>query len=99
MKAYCGSGGLTPRILTLGTRWKWVVSFTPRTFYPWGKSTWYRLDRRLGGPQSQSRRGGEVPASLLVCLIRSAVILGNPEPLLRVVERIQLYASPRQILC
>jgi hypothetical protein len=24
-----------------------------------GKSPWYPLDRRLGGPQSRSRRGGE----------------------------------------
>jgi hypothetical protein len=24
-----------------------------------GKSPWYPLDRRLGGPQSLSRRGGE----------------------------------------
>jgi hypothetical protein len=26
--------------------------------YPQGKSPWYSLDRRLGGPQSRSRRGG-----------------------------------------
>jgi hypothetical protein len=26
---------------------------------PPGKSPWYPLDRRLGGPQSQSGRGGE----------------------------------------
>jgi len=31
-----------------------VVSFTPR-----GKSPWYPLDRKLGGPQSQSGRSGE----------------------------------------
>jgi hypothetical protein len=24
----------------------------PRPLYPWGKSPWYPLDRRLGGPQS-----------------------------------------------
>jgi hypothetical protein len=36
----------------LGTRWRWVVSFTPRRFTPW-----YPLDRRLGGPQSRSGRG------------------------------------------
>jgi hypothetical protein len=29
-----GSGGIAPRILDLGTRWKWVVSFTPRPLYP-----------------------------------------------------------------
>jgi hypothetical protein len=36
-----------------------VVSFTPRPFYPQGKSPWYPLDRRLGGPQSRSGHGGE----------------------------------------
>jgi hypothetical protein len=38
----------------LGTKWGWVVSFTPRPLYPQGKSPWYPLDRRLGGPQSRS---------------------------------------------
>jgi hypothetical protein len=28
-----GSGCIDPLILDLGTRWKWVVSFTPRLFY------------------------------------------------------------------
>jgi hypothetical protein len=27
--------------------------------YPWGKTPWYPLDRRLGGSQSQSGRHGE----------------------------------------
>jgi len=27
--------------------------------YPQGKSPWYPLDRRLGGPQSCSGQGGE----------------------------------------
>jgi hypothetical protein len=38
---------------------RWVVSFTIRPFCPQGKSYWYPLDRRLGGPQSRSGRGGE----------------------------------------
>jgi hypothetical protein len=42
----------------LGTRWRWVVSFTPRPLYPRGKRPWYPLSRRLGGPQSRSGRGG-----------------------------------------
>jgi hypothetical protein len=33
LKTYCGSGGIAPRILDLGTRWRWVVSFTPRPHY------------------------------------------------------------------
>jgi len=36
-----------------------VVSFTPLPLYPQGKIPWYPLDRRLGGPQSLSGRGGE----------------------------------------
>jgi len=36
-----------------------VSGFTPRPLYPQGKDTWYPLDRRLGGPQSRSERGGE----------------------------------------
>jgi hypothetical protein len=35
-----------------------VVSFTPRPHYPRGKSLRYPLVRRLGVPQSQSRRFG-----------------------------------------
>jgi hypothetical protein len=31
-----------------------VVSFTPWPLYPQGRSSWYPLDRRLGGPQSRS---------------------------------------------
>jgi hypothetical protein len=62
MKAYWGSGCIAPRIVDLGTRWRWVVSFTPRPLYPQGRSPWYPLDRRLGGPQSRSGRGGVVVA-------------------------------------
>jgi hypothetical protein len=36
-----------------------MASFTPRPLFPQWKSTWYPLDRRLGGPQSRSGRGGE----------------------------------------
>jgi hypothetical protein len=59
MKAYWGSWGIAPRILDLGTRLRSMVSFTPRSLYPRWKSLWYPLDRRLGGPQSRSGRGGE----------------------------------------
>jgi hypothetical protein len=38
----------------LATNWRRVVSFTPQPLYPRGKSPRYPLDRRLGGPQSQS---------------------------------------------
>jgi hypothetical protein len=59
MKAYCGSVGIAPRIFDLGTRWRSVVSFTPRPLYARGKSPCHALDRGLGGPQSRSERGGE----------------------------------------
>jgi hypothetical protein len=59
MKAYWGSGGRVPCNPDLGTRWTWVVSFTLLSLYPQRKSPWYPLDRRLGGPQSRSGRGGE----------------------------------------
>jgi len=35
-----------------------VVSFKPWPLYDQGKSPWYALDRRLGGLQSRSGRGG-----------------------------------------
>jgi hypothetical protein len=59
MKAYWGSGGIVHSFFNLGTRWRRVVSFTPRPLYPQRKSPWYTFDRRLGGPQSRSGRGGE----------------------------------------
>jgi hypothetical protein len=36
-----------------------MVSFMPWPLYPQGKGPWYPLDRRLGGPQSQSGCSGE----------------------------------------
>jgi hypothetical protein len=54
-----GSGGIAPRILNLGTGWRWVVSFTLQPLYFRGKSPWYLLDRRLAGPQSRSGHGDE----------------------------------------
>jgi hypothetical protein len=30
---YWGSGGIAPRTLNLGSRWRWVASFTPQTPY------------------------------------------------------------------
>jgi hypothetical protein len=59
MKAYWGSERISPRILDLGTRLRWVVRFTLRPLYPQVKSLWYPLDRRLNGPQSRSGRCGE----------------------------------------
>jgi hypothetical protein len=53
-----GSGDIARRILDLGTR------CATRLLYPQGKSPWFTLDRRLGGPQSRSGRGDEkIPRS------------------------------------
>jgi hypothetical protein len=57
MKAYLGSGCVAPCIPDLGTRWRWVVSFTSRPLYPQGKSPWYPLDRKLGGARNRVYMG------------------------------------------
>jgi len=59
METYWGNGGIASRVLDLGTRWRWVVSLTPRSLYPQGKRPRYPLDTRVGGPQRRSWRGGE----------------------------------------
>jgi hypothetical protein len=59
MKMYWGSGGIASRTPNLGTRWRFVVSYTPRPLYPLRKSPWYQLNRGLSGSQSRSGRGGE----------------------------------------
>jgi len=45
------SGGIAPRILNLGPRWRWEVNFIFRPLYPR-----YPLCGRLGGAQSRSER-------------------------------------------
>jgi len=52
MKAHWGMGGKAPRVHGLDTRWRWVVSFTPRPLYPQVKSPWYPSYGRLGGPSA-----------------------------------------------
>jgi hypothetical protein len=59
MKAYWGVKVYLHAFFDLGIRWRWVVSFNPRPLKPQGKSPWYPLDRRLGGPHSRSGRDGE----------------------------------------
>jgi hypothetical protein len=43
----------------LSTRWRWVVSLTPRRALSPGKEPWYPLCTRLSGPQSRSGRCAE----------------------------------------
>jgi hypothetical protein len=49
-----GSGYMDPHFLSLGTSWRWVVSFTPWPLHPR-----YPLCRRLDGPQSRYGQHGE----------------------------------------
>jgi hypothetical protein len=63
MKTNWRSGGTAPHVLDLGTKWRWLVSFTPRPLYLQGNSPHYSLDRMLGRPQSRSGRDSEVKNS------------------------------------
>jgi hypothetical protein len=44
-----GSGGIAPRVLNLGAKWRRVVSFTLRSSYRQGKDPLCPLDTGLGG--------------------------------------------------
>jgi hypothetical protein len=52
-----------------------VVSFTPRPLYFQGKSPWYPLDRRLGGP-------GTVLNTVVKRKILGFRRISNPRPLI-----------------
>jgi hypothetical protein len=54
------SGCIDEHLLDLSTSWRWMVNFTPLPFYSRRKGLRHPLDRRLGGPQSGSRRYGGV---------------------------------------
>jgi hypothetical protein len=49
-----GNEGRAARILDLGNRWRWVLSFTTRPLYPQENCSQYPFDRKIGGPQSRS---------------------------------------------
>jgi hypothetical protein len=53
-----GEWSYSSTVLDLCTRWRWVDRFTTRPLYTLRKTPRYLLDRRLGGLQSQSGRGG-----------------------------------------
>jgi len=61
-----GGGGTVSHILDLGTRKRCVVSFTTQPLY-----SQYPLERRLGGPQNQSRYGAEEKNSHLLPYVHS----------------------------
>jgi len=47
MKVYWGVEVSLHPFFDLGTRWRWVVNFTPWPLYSQGKRSRYPLDRRL----------------------------------------------------
>jgi hypothetical protein len=59
LKTFWGIGCIASYFLNFGTRWRWVVSLTPRPLYPSEKRPRYTLDKRLGAPQNWSGRGDE----------------------------------------
>jgi hypothetical protein len=60
-KKACGGGeaGIVPRVMTLCSRCKCVVNFTPRPLYPPTTEILIRIEREAGPSQNQSRRLGE----------------------------------------
>jgi hypothetical protein len=46
MKAFGGSKGVAPLILSLGSRGRWVIDLTP--FYPPGKETLVHTEQEAG---------------------------------------------------
>jgi hypothetical protein len=70
-----GEGGYRSTFLDLSTSWRWLVSFTPQSLYPWGKSLWYPMD----GPQSQCGcRGVE---KNLLSLLGNKLWPSSPQPI------------------
>jgi hypothetical protein len=59
MKAYWVSGDIALRILTSALEGGERSASRPGLFTPRKRTPWYPLDKRLGGPQSQSGGGGE----------------------------------------
>ena len=56
-----GTGGIVPRILNLGIKWRWLDSFTRRPFYPPWNSFRHPLAETIDGFQSHSGRCRAVP--------------------------------------
>jgi hypothetical protein len=81
MKTYWGSGDITPNIINLSTRWRWVVSFMPWPLYPQGRNPLYPLDRKVGGFQSWfgcSGRGRTFLNRLFSCQVWVPEMLCHP---------------------
>jgi hypothetical protein len=94
-----GSGGIAPRILDFGIRWRWVVSFTPRPLYPQGKSPWYPLDRRLGEPQSRSGRDSRAVNNIWQNISANRVAYACPNHCTKKRVHVHLNESELSTLC
>jgi hypothetical protein len=55
-----GGGGIDPRILKLGTRWRCGQLHDPAALSPW------KLYTRLGEPQNRFGHGGEVKKDAII---------------------------------
>jgi len=71
------SGGIAPCVLILGSRWRWVISFTPRPLYSRGKSPRYPLGRmcwreQYPCPRQESKPGrpARSPVTILTGFIK-----------------------------
>jgi hypothetical protein len=49
----CANGGIVARMLNIGNRWRWVVSYMPRLLYPRDKRPQYPLDRGWLDPRGE----------------------------------------------
>jgi hypothetical protein len=58
MKTHLGGGGLVPQILNLGTYWRYMVTFTPRSL-PRGKDPGTQWIDSWVCPRARSEGGGE----------------------------------------
>jgi hypothetical protein len=67
-----------------------MVSFTSRPLYPQGKSSWYNLDRRLGGPQDRYGLGGEEKISQPLPRLEPPIIQPVAQPYTTELSRLVL---------
>jgi len=84
MKTYWGNEGIFPRIRNLGTSWKWVVGFTPRSIYPRKISLGAHWIGRWMGPRAGLDAGGK----------RKLLIIGPTGNLTPFVQRVSQHPTP-----
>jgi hypothetical protein len=69
MKAYRRKGDMTPLLLNLGTRWRWVARVNPLPLSTQTKSDRLLLNWRLDTPRNQSGRFGEEEELFLLVIV------------------------------